>query len=183
VIRLLSNGALDTSFGSGGKVYTDFYGYGDTIESLAISGTGIIAGGIVILDGTNDGTDFGIVKYTSNGTLDGSFGVGGKVTTDVPGLGLGDYINGLAIQPDGKIVAVGSTYAVGNAGDFPIARYNADGTLDSTFGPNHNGIVMTDFNGQRDEATGGVALQADGKIVVAGLANDASYVALARYMP
>jgi uncharacterized delta-60 repeat protein len=183
VIRLLPNGALDLSFGSGGKVYTDFFGYGDTIEGLAISGTGIIAGGIAIQDGTNDGMDFGLVKYTENGTLDPTFGVGGKVTTDVPGLGLGDYINALAVQPDGRIVAVGTSSVLTDTGDFPVARYNADGTLDLTFGPNQSGYLATDFNGGRDDATGGVALQADGKIVVAGLADSSSYVALARYMP
>jgi uncharacterized delta-60 repeat protein len=118
-------------------------------------------------------------KYNLNGSLDTAFGVGGIVTTDIPGRQ--NYINGLTIQPDGKIVAARPAYSIVGASDFAVVRYNSDGSPDISFGS--AGIVVTDFYGQQDVPAGGLALQADGRIVLASLANDASYVALARYMP
>jgi uncharacterized delta-60 repeat protein len=103
---------------------------------------------------------------TGPGSLDPGFGEGGKVTTDFP-LG-SDGITDVAIQRNGKIVAVGfagSDSAV--TGDFAIARYTRDGSLDPTFG--NGGVVTTDFFANRDEASA-VALQRDGKLVVAGTA-------------
>src|SRR5262249_2807687 len=91
------------------------------------------------------------------GDLDGSFGVGGKVTTDFSGGR--DEANALAIQPDGKIVAAGTAN-----GDFALARYNVDGTLDATFGS--NGKVITDFGWAEDVASA-MAILSNGKIVVA----------------
>ncbi len=66
--------------------------------------------------------------------------------------------------------------------DFAVARFNSQGTLDTTFGPDGTGIVLTDFHGGKDYAWGGLALQADGRIVVVGEANS-NQIGLARYMP
>jgi uncharacterized delta-60 repeat protein len=179
LMRFLPNGALDASFGSGGKVFTDF-SHNDRVNALAISGTKIIAGGMVWWDGSYVMQDFALARYNIDGSLDTTFGTGGKVSTDI--LGWANYITGrMAVQPDGKIVAGGYAYPDVSSGDFAVARYNVDGSLDTSFGT--NGIVVTDFYGQDDDVTGGLALQADGKIVVAGKSAGFSYVALARYMP
>lgn len=179
LMRFLPNGALDASFGSGGKVFTDFFGYTDNVKAVAISGTNIIAGGLVCRDATNAGVDFGLARYNIDGSLDTTFGTGGKVSTDI--LGWWNFINGMAIEPDGKIVAAGQAFPDAFSGDFAVARYNGDGSLDTSFGA--NGIVVTDFYGQDDDETGGMALQGDGKIVLAGKHNGLTYVSLARYMP
>src|SRR5262249_16748710 len=117
----------------------------------------------------------------SPGDLDRTFGVGGLVTTDFDGRY--DAANAVALQPDGKIVAVGvSTSPVTNF-DFALARYNRDASLDQTFGT--DGLVSTDFDRGFDIAKA-VALQADGKIVVAGSTSrplNRSAFALARYQP
>src|SRR5262245_15437749 len=99
---------------------------------------------------------------TGSGTLDASFGTGGKVTTDFAGAG--DGVGGIAVQPDGKLVAAGAA-SINWQLDFALARYNSDGTLDTSFG--NNGQVTTDFGGTY-EAASSVALQWDGGIVVAG---------------
>ena len=101
-----------------------------------------------------------------DGDLDKSFGVGGKVITDFSGGE--DEATAVAIQNDGKIVAVGSTIKplVAANRDFALARYNADGSLDKSFGT--GGKVATDF-GNSDIALA-VAIQQDGKIISAGKA-------------
>ena len=97
------------------------------------------------------------------GDLDPAFGNNGKVITHFSsGYAV---IYGMAFQPDGKVVTVGATETGGLSGrDFALARYNPDGSLDSSF--DNDGLVVTDF-GSRDEAAASVVIQADGKIVVA----------------
>ncbi|MFO1485837.1 MAG: Ig-like domain-containing protein [Verrucomicrobiaceae bacterium] len=126
--------------------------------------------------GTFSNTNSFLSSTTASGTpgnLDTSFGTGGKVAT---GVGSGnDVINGMVVQPDGKIVVVGYAHNGSNY-DFALARFNSDGTLDATF--NGTGRVLTDFNNSTDYGRG-VALQSDGKIVVVGVSGSA--VAVARY--
>ena len=112
--------------------------------------------------------------YAAAGDPDTTFGGGtGKVTTDFsPGLDRGTAV---AIQPDGKIVVAGIASA-GTAGNFALARYNTDGSLDASFGS--LGKVTTDFSGGNDGPSG-VAIQSDGKIVAAGF--DGANFALIRY--
>jgi uncharacterized delta-60 repeat protein len=119
---------------------------------------------------------FGLARYGSTGMLDPAFGVGGKVTTDVSAGE--DGARGVAIQPDGKIVAVGHA----NFERFAVVRFNADGTPDATFGG--DGIVKTGFTSGSDIAYA-LALQPNGKILAAGSASpsDGSAFALARYNP
>jgi uncharacterized delta-60 repeat protein len=118
-----------------------------------------------------------IYGQTQSGTLDASFGTGGKVTTDFAGSG--DGAGAIAVQPDGKLVAAGGATINGQA-DFALARYNSNGTLDTSFST--GGRVTTDFGG-RYEGASSVALQWDGKIVVAGGSVIGLYdnFALARY--
>jgi uncharacterized delta-60 repeat protein len=173
IVRYNTDGSLDTTFGPDGTgiVITDFGGQ-DYARAVILQPDGkILAGG----SGAND---FAMARYSTDGTLDPTFGVGGKVTTDFAGSQ--DVIRGLVLQPDGKIVAAGFSGTNANF-NFALARYNSDGSLDTTFGT--NGLLTTDF-GAVDEGRG-VVLQADGKIVVAGLTRQSVTVgdfALARYL-
>jgi uncharacterized delta-60 repeat protein len=175
VVRYTSSGSLDKTFGSSGSVLTAFAGYADQALSVAIQSDGkIVAAGE-----TNPGSgydDFALARYTTSGSLDTSFGSGGKVTTDFAG-GY-DRVYAVAIQSDGKVLAAGR----GGANDFGLARYNTDGSLDTAFGS--GGKVTTDFFGGDDEALG-VAIQSDGRVVAAGYARNATAYdefALARYL-
>jgi uncharacterized delta-60 repeat protein len=172
-----AEGDLDPTFGSGGKVTTDFFGSFEEAHALAIQTDGKIVA--VGLAGNGTGEVFALARYNSDGSLDTTFGTGGKVTTDFGGTVAA--ASAMAIQTDGKIVAVGFA---GNSsgGDFVVARYNADGSLDPTFGI--GGKVTTDYFGDFDQALA-VAIQADGKITAAGAAfggGATSHYALARYI-
>src|SRR5207244_467457 len=107
-----------------------------------------------------------------------TFGTGGKVTTDFGGTTDDGFA--VAMQTDGKIVVAGTTTSGGSGENFGLARYLADGTPDPDF--SGDGRLATDFAGGLDQATA-VAVQADGKIVVAGLAQEAGSTdfAVARY--
>jgi len=103
------------------------------------------------------------------GDPDTTFGTGGRMVTDISGAatlsGNGDMVRSLLLQPDGKIVAAGTSYAgIANLDDFSLARYNANGSLDQAFGT--GGRVMIDFGG--DDYLRGAVMQSDGKIIVAG---------------
>ena len=132
------NGSLDTSFDTDGKVMTDFSAHGASALSLAIcSDQKIIVGGYDD-NGTDD--DFALARYNSNGSLDTSFGTGGKVTTDLGGY---DSINSVAIVSGDKIVAVGQGGSDDARLDFILACYNTDGSLDTGFGT--SGTTTTEF--------------------------------------
>jgi uncharacterized delta-60 repeat protein len=178
-----SAGALDPTFGVGGKVTTDFAGIFDVAMALQADGKIVVVGDSVV----GGFGDFALARYNADGTLDDSFGTSGKVTTDFGGDE--DRAFDVAIQANGRIVVVGHSVA-GDAVDFALARYNADGSLDDG-GPNDStpadtfgtsGKVTTDFGGTIDLATS-VVLQADGKIVVAGstFGGGSEDFALARY--
>src|SRR6266702_3403806 len=111
---------------------------------------------------TSRSGDFALARYNTNGSLAPTFGTCGKVTTDFAGND--DAAFALVLQPDGKLVAAGVA-KTSRSGDFALARYNANGSLDPTFGT--GGKVTTDFNGD-DDAAFAVARQTDGKIVAAG---------------
>src|SRR5262249_43769685 len=179
--RYNSNGALDASFGTGGRVTTDFASPNDQAEAVAVQPDGriVVAGPAGRF--TNRGFDFALARYNTNGTLDTSFGTSGKVTTDFAGADdLPSEPSSVALQGDGKIVVVGQTL-VGGVNDFALARYNTNGTLDTSFGT--SGKVSTDFAGANDVPFS-VALQPDGNIVAAGGAtiNGRADFALARYV-
>jgi uncharacterized delta-60 repeat protein len=165
----------DASFGTGGRVTTDFAGGFDQVNALAVQADGkLVAAGFT--EGT--GIDFAVARYNPDGTLDASFGTGGQVTTDFAGS---DKAFALAIQPGGKLVAAGfaGTPGVGTSLDFALARYNLDGTLDASLGT--SGKVTTDFAGLNDAAFA-LGVQG-GKLVAAGRAGSEGNddFALARY--
>lgn len=172
-------GDLDTTFGSGGKVTTPIGTTEDQCLALGQQTDGkILAGGSAA---TSDGTtDFALVRYTTAGALDTSFGSGGKVTTAISTGN--DIITGMAVQPDGRVVVCGSTTSSAVA-RFVIARYNPGGSLDSSFGT--NGFTITNFS-SGSCAPASIVMQPDGKFVVGGYTfqgatNGKNNFALARY--
>jgi uncharacterized delta-60 repeat protein len=164
------DGTLDASFGEDGWVTTDISDR-DSGRAVALQADGkiVLAGGV---GGRLSSTaEFALVRYQADGTLDSTFGDGGKVTTDFRKY---DSAYDIAIQANGKIIAVG------RAGwKWGLARYNPDGTLDASFGD--GGKVLTNFGSAVDVASS-VAIQATGKIVVAGR-RGVRFFALARYRP
>lgn len=162
--RYNTDGKLDTSFGSDGKVTTDFAGGFNRAQSVAIQEDGnIVVAGVMSVAGSEI-TDFGLVRYNPDGVLDSSFGKEGKVTTD---FGKNENIAyALVIQADGKILAGGYT-ASESTKVAALARFNADGTLDPTFGD--CGKVIGLFGG-KDDGINAIVLQADSKILVVGYA-------------
>src|SRR5207237_2085482 len=117
----------------------------------------LVAGGTA-----NTGSaQFALARYNTDGSLDSGFGSGGEALTS---LGTSDAIIGLVLQPDGKLVSAGQVH-VGTIDEFGLARYNADGTLDSSFGS--AGKVTTAI-GAGDSAAIDLALQSDGSFVAAG---------------
>ena len=167
------DGSLDTSFGLGGKVTTGFGDSSGYAKDLVIQADGKIVAAGFVENGANN--NFALARYNIDGSLDASFGLGGKVTTDL-GHGLEDWINSVAIQTDGKIVAAGSVAWYSDWHVFALARYNVDGSLDTSFGL--GGKVTTNLSGSTDSVSS-LAIQPDGKIVAAGPAS--GYFGLARY--
>lgn len=185
--RYRSDGSPDTSFGNNGALTTSFGGSFAAVSAIMVQPDGkIVVAGTVDFnpDLPGSGLDFALARYNSSGTLDGSFGKGGKVVFDF--FGSFDQANGAVLQPDGKIIVVGSaSYDSANRDiGFALARFNTDGSTDFGFGT--GGKQITDFFGAGAKANG-VVLQPDGKFVVAGTASDsatrpvATDIALARY--
>lgn len=188
------NPELDSTFHFDGKLTTDFGPNSEEARAIAVQPDGkIIAAGYADNMTTSPITysDFALARYNSDGSLDDgspsdstpqdSFGNQGRVITDFNRWE--DRVNDLAIQPDGKIVLAGYASLATGVHAFGMARYNPDGTLDNTFGS--LGKVTTEFGPIRGEAEA-VAIQSDGKIVLAGhyyAALNEDHVALARYNP
>jgi uncharacterized delta-60 repeat protein len=171
--RVLDAGDLDLTWGGDGLVETNV-SQGDGANALAIQADGkVVAAGWYSPKSSNQ--DFAVVRYNTDGSLDASFGAGGVVKTSFSNKS--DVIAAAAIQADGKIV-VGGWSTSGNDRTFALARYNANGTLDSSFGS--GGKVTTNI-GSGSEWIADLAIQADGKIVVAGRASIGGGTAVARY--
>jgi len=164
IARYTVDGSLDASFGTAGKVTTDFSGLYDEAFDVAVQGDGAI----VVVGRAQDGSGqdgFGIARYTSDGELDASFGTGGKVYT-THATGNKAFARGVAIQSDGKIVVSGyEADSVSGVESPMLARYNSDGSLDTRF--DGDGRLLTAYSTGSDAAFG-VAIQPDGKIVVSG---------------
>ncbi len=174
-VALGAAGDPDTSFGTGGVVTTRVGDVSEAYDLVRQPDGKLVIGGYVE-EGTPATTQFLLVRYESDGTLDAGFGTGGIVRTDaVPGQST--RVKALRQQADGKLLAVGFGDVVNywdGAGDVVLARYLADGALDPDFGT--GGIVVTDVFGYPDQGSRTV-IQPDGRIVVAGFARTAASVA------
>ncbi len=189
LVRYNTDGSLDTTFNSTGKVATTI--------SLSFSGASAVAiqsDGRIVAAGYSynfsGGSDFALVRYSTDGALDTSFNTTGKVTTSFSLIN--DKANAIVIQSDGKIIAAGYTDN-GNAynytgSDFALARYTTDGSLDTSF--NTTGKVTTSFESNfvgpgTSVYASAVAIQSDGKIVAAGYSYNGTEndFALVRYWP
>ncbi len=171
--RYNSDGSLDTSFDSDGKVTTTA-GAGISGEAVALQADGkIVVAGVGRPAGQSD-FDFVVARYNANGSLDTSFDSTGVNITRFSTFD--DVAQAVAIQDDGKIVVAGQSFTAQTGGTslFAVARYNTNGSLDSTFGGG-TGKVTTSFAAGAADARA-VFIQPDGKIVAAGTRN------LARYM-
>jgi uncharacterized delta-60 repeat protein len=159
--------------------HTDFGGDDQALAGALQPDNRILAAGPVTV---GSGKGFGLTRYNPNGSLDFNFGGDGKVTTDFGASE--DQATAVALQADDKIV-VGGYADAGSNGDFAVARYLPDGSLDATLMPRSRAMeITTDFGSVDDDVYAG-ALQADGKIVALGFTGvtDAHDFALARYMP
>jgi uncharacterized delta-60 repeat protein len=157
LVRYQSNGSLDPTFGTAGTVVTDFSNGSDIAVGALVQPDGRI-----VVGGFTDELVSAFARYLPNGAPDPSFGVNGKATFDVPATR--EIIRDIALQADGKIVAVGNADL-----DFLALRLNGNGSVDPTFGG--NGFVVTNI-GIADEAKA-VDIQPDGRIIVAGRTDQA----------
>jgi uncharacterized delta-60 repeat protein len=166
LVRYQENGSLDPSFGAGGIVTTAF-GSPDGASAVVLQRSGKI---VVVGDGQRDKQSvFALARYKPNGSLDPSFGSGGKVNTR---FGSGSATpTAASLQRDGKIVVVGSMFT---RWEFALARYRANGSLDRSFGTggklttSFRKVARTPRNRAREDSAHAVAIQRDGRIVVAG---------------
>lgn len=167
LVRLNTNGTLDTSFGTNGVVIAMLGSSSDSINKVRIQPDGkILLAGQSWSEGAAYNTM--LVRYNSNGTLDTSFNSTGYVTHNISGESY-DYAVDLAVQPDGKIVLVGDGGAgFGVAGHILITRFNANGTLDTTFDGDGVLLITTPAGGSASQ----VIILPDGKLLITGYRND-----------
>lgn len=166
VIRYNTDGSLDQTFGSGGRVSTSIVQHLHHIRAIALAPDGkiVVAGDYF---SANQNTQTLIVRYNPEGSLDATFGSGGKVT-DTRGFSLGDANIpwSVAVQPDGKIVT-GGAFTQNQNGDVTLLRHRVDGTIDSSSFAG-NGRLLIPSPGI-NEVISAIAFQPDGKIVAAGM--------------
>ena len=162
VVRYNTDGTLDNTFGTGGQVTTPVRSGNNFVKSMAIQTDGkIVVAGTSIIPGTGV-SEFAVVRYNTNGTLDNTFDTDGKVATQIGSSY--SFVGSMAIQTNGKIVVAGQRRT--GASVAALVRYNVNGALDETFGT--GGIVTTPIGSFEDGSISSVAIQTDGKIVVAG---------------
>ena len=170
-MRVNPGGTLDTGFGSTGIVLTQSANF-DRGNNLLVQPDGkILLSGERYFGETNN--DFAILRYNTNGTLDNGFDGNGLAAPNISGFS-DEHSYDMALQPDGKIVMVGTTAPTVTINqnlptDLAIMRFNPDGSLDPTF--NGTGILVVRFN-QVSESANAVVIQPDGKILIGGFLNN-----------
>lgn len=163
--RFNTNGSPDESFATNGVQTTDFYNSEDTARALSIGSDGKI-----VVTGSSNATEFSLAHYNTDGSPDTAFDEDGKFSNSFKATEQGrTNFTSTAIQKsDGKMIVAGNTWN-GNNQEFLVARYNTNGSLDTTF--SHDGVQTINFGISRDGARQ-VAIQKDGKIVAAGYSTD-----------
>jgi uncharacterized delta-60 repeat protein len=189
VARYNTNGSLDSGFGTGGSVFTDFpQSTTPVVAGVAVdpNTSKIVVAGTTQTFSTGFIEDFFVSRYNTNGSLDSAFGSGGIVTTDF-GTGNPAIASGVVVQPDSKIVVVGTVEnsSIGPSSDeFAVVRYNKNGSLDGSFGT--GGVVLTSFGANAPATASAVALAPNGDILVVGIVFDpadaSDDIALAAYL-
>ena len=188
VLRFNVDGSLDMTFGGHGRTTLDYPGIkGTTRVVLQQSNGRIVAAGTAQNTLGSDGSNFGMARYNGDGSVDTSFGVNGVVIHDLGGQS--DGINAIMQQADGRLLVAGSTDGgVGlNHADMAFARFNADGSLDTSFGT--NGSVIINFHdGNGPDEVRWLLQQADGKLIAVGTAwpsnpSTSSDIAVVRLSP
>jgi len=170
VYRYKANGALDKKFSTDGKVNFGFgKGTQDYAEDIVLQSDGKILVVGETCDSTNANCDFAIARLNSNGTLDKTFSGDGKQKTN---MGADDKAWALAIQSNGKIVAVGGKYTLTDS-TFAVARYTKTGALDKTF--SDNGKLTFSVIQNVDSYASDVLIQPDDKIVIVGNAGNTGF--------
>jgi uncharacterized delta-60 repeat protein len=173
VSKLKSTGAVETTFGTGGRAVADFYGrgsFGRAFEITLDPYGNILAGGIARRKGDSlVQNKYAAARFTSSGQLDTSFSLDGKLTYDF--FGLDNNGHGIAAQYDGKVILTGTAQTATNVRNFASVRFNYDGTLDTGFGT--SGTVTTDLGGNSEYVYGAQIWMDPGcaceKLVVGGL--------------
>ncbi len=165
VARLESDGSLDTSFSGDGKAYVDFGQVEERAWDVAVQPDGkiVVAGGATYW--MNE-YHYAIARLNPNGTLDNSFGGDGTVMTSF--VGDFDMAKSIAIQLDGKIVVAGGMEDLYYNGEFAVARFNTNGSLDTSFNGTGKVTVGFDVVAYGHDGAEAVAIQPDGKIVLGG---------------
>jgi uncharacterized delta-60 repeat protein len=185
VARYNANGTLDASFSGDGKQTVDFGGADDRAAAAALLSDGkLLLVGSTFADAPT-GTDYAIARLTQSGALDTSFSGDGKVVSDfgtsIDPSGLDTRVGyqspgGVAVLPSGQFLISGVLDNCGDCGvnqyDFTLARYNVNGTLDTSFGGG-DGYGVAGPTGT-DNAAGGVAVLPSGKVLVGGTYSDFS---------
>ena len=167
VARYLSTGSLDSEFGNNGVTITPLPDLGGVAHSMVLQ-----ADGKILLSGIGAGGEFALVRYLASGVLDTSFDSDGIITTPI-GVGQAASANAMALQSDGKIVLAGQANVGGGNIDFAVARFNSNGSLDTAF--DGDGKLTTPLVALVQDYASAVAVQADGKIVVAGHTNSGKF--------
>jgi len=163
-------GDLDPSFGTAGKVFTDLNGGQEDGTAILIQPDGkiILAGSGVV--NPADSFDFCAVRYNSDGSLDANFGINGKKNFEITNdnsTNKKDYVIGVVLQSDGKIVILESSPIANNKRQFSVIRLNSSGSLDTSYAT--NGILSFGF-GTTSCAPTAIAIQPNNKVVVMGIA-------------
>lgn len=162
LVRYNSDGSLDTTFGTGGRLYADVGGRNDTFPTLLLQPDGKIVL-VGISKNEQDRNLISIFRFNSNGTTDTSFGTNGVTLSAFTTSGSrGDTPSDAILQPDGKIVVTGAWQGTA----FCVGRFNSNGAVDNSFGTNGNFCATTSPAGTG--LMNSIALQPDGKIVVGG---------------
>ncbi|SCY03945.1 T9SS type A sorting domain-containing protein [Flavobacterium caeni] len=166
LLKYTINGALDTSFANGG-VYDGVLPEGDgSIMALDTQSDGKILAGLADnLNYSDANYKFIVMRFNANGTIDNAFGSGGRIDTDIEGE---SRLADIKVLSNQKFLVSGTSY--GDNSNFALAKYNSDGTPDTTFAP--DGIMITDFSGTNDKLSTSL-FTADNRILTCGYTTDA----------
>jgi uncharacterized delta-60 repeat protein len=178
VERFNADGTLDATFGTGGTVFEDSDDFMDDLKAVMLQPDGkiLVAGSATPSPRGLPNSDFAVMRFLSNGTIDDQFGFHGFATQDLGGRT--ELVSAAALQEDGSIVVTGRVFTDPGSGnsDFGIVRFLSTGQLDTTFGG--DGIVRYDFtvggdvpatfDGGNWDVPADILIQPDQKIVIVG---------------